>query len=134
MGPAPMQSTAGNEVLECVDFQRPPSFCRRVAAGGHFFALTGTNSSTKAEDDSATTSRGTTSMFTDESAVYYPEDLSLFGDVLDQVVQSLPPNLRTPYNRNALAINILACASTGERDPDELRRAALMDSQVNAAA
>jgi len=73
-------------------------------------------------------------MFTDECAVYYPEELSLFGRILDQVVQSLPPNLRTPYNRNALAMNILACASTGERDPAELRRAALMDSKVTAAA
>ena len=73
-------------------------------------------------------------MFTDESAVYYPEELALLGRVLDQVMQSLPPNLRTPYNRNALALNILACASTGERDPDELRRAAFMDTKVSAAA
>jgi hypothetical protein len=73
-------------------------------------------------------------MFTDESAVYYPEELALMGRILDQVVQSLPPNLRTPYNRNALAANILACASTGERDPDELRRAALMNPAVSAAA
>lgn len=73
-------------------------------------------------------------MFTDESAVYYPEELALLGRVLDQVVQSLPPNLRTPYNRNALAMNILACASTGERDPDELRRAALMEPKVSVAA
>jgi hypothetical protein len=70
----------------------------------------------------------------DESAVYYPEELSLLGEVLDQVVQSLPPNLRTPYNRTALARSILACASTGERDPDQLRRAALMNSKVNVAA
>jgi hypothetical protein len=76
----------------------------------------------------------TTSMFTDESSVYYPEELALLGRVLDQVMQSLPPNLRTPDNRNALALNILACASTGERDPDELRRAAFMDRKVSAAA
>ena len=76
----------------------------------------------------------TTSMFTDESTVYYPEELALLGRVLDQVMQSLPPNLRTPDNRNALALNILACASTGERDPDELRRAAFMDTKVSAAA
>ena len=53
---------------------------------------------------------------------------------VDEVVRSLPPNLRTPYNRAALAQNILACASTGERDPDELRRAALMEPKVSAAA
>ncbi len=73
-------------------------------------------------------------MFSDESAVYYPEDLSLFGTILDQAMQSLPADLQTPSNRTALATNILACASTGERDPDELRRAALMDSKVRAAA
>jgi len=73
-------------------------------------------------------------MSSDESAVYYPEELSLLGEVLDHVVQSLPPNLRTPYNRTALARNILACASSGERDPDELRRAALMNSKVSVAA
>ena len=69
-----------------------------------------------------------------QSAVYYPEELVLFGTILDQVVQSLPPNLRTPYNRAALAQNILACASTGERDAAELARAAFMDSKVSAAA
>jgi hypothetical protein len=42
--------------------------------------------------------------------------------------------LRTPYNRAALAQNILACASTGERDPVELARAALMDAKVSVAA
>ena len=73
-------------------------------------------------------------MFSDQCAVYYPEELSLLGSILDQVVQSLPPNLRTAYNRAALAQNILACASTGERDPDELRRAALMEPKVSAAA
>ena len=73
-------------------------------------------------------------MFSDQCAVYYPEELKLLGLILDEIVQSLPPNLRTPYNRAALAQNILACASTGERDPDELRRAALMESKVSAAA
>lgn len=68
-----------------------------------------------------------------KSAVYYPEELALFGNVLDQVVQSLPPDLRTPYNRAALARNILACASTGERDPGELRRAAL-NTKLSVAA
>lgn len=73
-------------------------------------------------------------MFTDESAVYYPEELVLLGSILDEVVQSLPLNLRTPYNRAALAQNILACAATGERNPDELRRAAFMDWKARAAA
>jgi hypothetical protein len=73
-------------------------------------------------------------MLCDESAVYYPEELSLLRQVMDQVLQSLPPNLWTPYNGTAIAKNILACASTGERDPDELRRAALTSSKVPVAA
>jgi len=73
-------------------------------------------------------------MLSNESAVYYPEELALLGKVLDQVVQSLPANLRTPYNRLAIARNILACACTGERNPDLLKRAALMDSTVAMAA
>ena len=73
-------------------------------------------------------------MLSEKSAVYYPEELMLLGRILDQVVQSLPPNLRTPSNRAALAQNILACASTGERDPERLRRAALRAPRVGAAA
>jgi hypothetical protein len=73
-------------------------------------------------------------VLSNESAVYYPEELSLLGKVLDQVVQSLPPDLRTPTNRTAIARNLLACSRTGERDPDVLRRAALMNSTVAVAA
>jgi hypothetical protein len=73
-------------------------------------------------------------MLSNEGAVYDPEELSLLGSILDQVMQSLPQNLRTPYNRAAIARNILACACIGERDPDALRRAALMDSAVPVAA
>ena len=73
-------------------------------------------------------------MLSNQGAVYDPEELSLLGRVLDQVMQSLPPNLRTPYNRAEIAKNILACACGGERDPDVLCRAALMDSTVTMAA
>jgi hypothetical protein len=69
-----------------------------------------------------------------QGAVYDPEELALLGTILDEVIESLPRNLRTPYNREALAQNILACASTGERDPAQLRLAALMDRPVSAAA
>jgi len=69
-------------------------------------------------------------MFSDRSTVYYPEELSLLGTILDQAVQSLPPDLRTPFDRAALARSMLACAATGERDPDKLRRAALMNSKA----
>ncbi len=73
-------------------------------------------------------------MLPNEGAVYGPEELLLLGSVLDQVIQSLPPNLRTPYNRTAIASNILACACIGERDPHALRRAALMGSTDAVAA
>jgi len=73
-------------------------------------------------------------MLPGECAVYYPEELALFGTILDQVMQSLPENLQTPRNRTLLAANILACAATGERDPDELRRAALTDTNIRTAA
>ena len=42
-------------------------------------------------------------MLPDQSAVYYPEELSLLGQILDQAVQSLPLSLRTPQNRAAIA-------------------------------
>ena len=73
-------------------------------------------------------------MLSNEGVVYDPEELSLLGSVLDQVMQSLPRNLRTAYNRAAIARNILACADIGERDPDTLRRAALMDPTDAVAA
>ena len=73
-------------------------------------------------------------MLPNEGAVYGPEELSLLGNVLDQVIQSLPQNLRTPYNRAAIARNILACAHGGERDAEALRRAALIDPTVSIAA
>jgi hypothetical protein len=69
-------------------------------------------------------------MLPDQNAVYYPEELSLLGQILDQAVQSLPLSMRTPQNRAAIAKNILACAATGERDPIELRLAALINLKV----
>ena len=73
-------------------------------------------------------------MLPDQSAVYYPEELSLLGQILDQAVQSLPLSMRTPQNRAAIAKNILACAATGERDQIELRLAALINLKVTVAA
>jgi hypothetical protein len=113
--------------------QMLPSFRQREARGGHFSALTATNHSTKPHTTARRYQRGSYTMLPAESAVYYPEELSMLGNVLDQVVQSLPPDLRTPYNRVALAQNVLACASTGERDPDKLRLAAL-NSKLSVAA
>jgi hypothetical protein len=84
--------------------------------------------------DHTTAKRGTTSMSSKEGAIYDPEELSLLGKVLDRVMQTLPSNLRTSYNRAEIAKNILACAYAGERDPDVLGRAALTDPTVTIAA
>jgi uncharacterized protein YecE (DUF72 family) len=69
-------------------------------------------------------------MLPDQSAVYYSEELSLLGQILDQ---ALPPSMRTPQNRAAIAKNILASAATGERDAIELRLAALINLKVTVA-
>jgi hypothetical protein len=109
-----------------------PIFRQRAARDGHFSALTGTNDSTNLKRQRDDLKGEAMSMFSDRSPVYDPEELALLGTILDQVVQLLPPDLRTPHDRAVLARNILACAATGERDPDQLRRAALLDSKVAA--
>ena len=73
-------------------------------------------------------------MLRERSVVYDPEELSLLGHVLDQVIKSLPAAMRTPYNRTEIARNMLACAATGERDPIELELAATIDLKVSTAA
>jgi hypothetical protein len=73
-------------------------------------------------------------MSSDQNIVYYPEELSLLGQVLDQVVQSLAPSMLTPSYRAAIAKNILACAAAGERDPFKLEQAALINVTVTVAA
>jgi hypothetical protein len=67
------------------------------------------------------------------SGVYYPEEISLLGHVLNQAVESLPIAMQTPANRTEIARNILACAATGERDPIELELAALTNLKITAA-
>ena len=67
-------------------------------------------------------------------AVYEPEDLSLLGKVFDELMQSLPPDLRTPRNRMTIARSLLVCCLTGERDADVLGRTALRNSKLVAAA
>ena len=70
-------------------------------------------------------------MLSNQSGVYYPEELALLGEVLDQAVEALPPNMRTSYNRVEIARNILACAATGERNPVELELAALANFKIS---
>jgi hypothetical protein len=73
-------------------------------------------------------------MLREQCVVYYPEELSLLGHVLDQALESLPANMRTPYSRTEIAKSLLACAATGERDPIKLELAATMNLKVSTAA
>jgi inactivated superfamily I helicase len=121
--------------FDSIDPARMLSTFRHPSALGDLLsASTGTNASTNLKRQRGGNQGEVKSMLLDEGAVYYPEELWLLGQVLDQVVRSLPPNLRTTYNLTALAKNMLAYASTGERDPDELRRGALMNSKLAVAA
>ena len=65
---------------------------------------------------------------------YLPEELSLFGQVLDAAVEALPPGLRTTSIRMAIARNIFKLAATGVRDPFQLQLAATMDLKITAPA
>ena len=57
--------------------------------------------------DGATTEQGRAlQMSLNGSGVYCPEELSLFGHVLNQAVKSLPTVMRTPGNRAEIARNI----------------------------
>src|SRR5260370_42398738 len=85
-------------------------FDRRATIGGLFSALKGTNGSTNFQRQRDENQGGATSMLPDQSAVYYPEELSLLGQILDQAVQSLPLRMRTPQKRPASAKNHLARA------------------------
>ena len=66
-------------------------------------------------------------MLREQSVVYDPEDLSLFGDIFDRAVASLPAAMCTPFNRAVVARSICACVAAGERDPSQLELAALMN-------
>jgi hypothetical protein len=62
-----------------------------------------------------------------EGALYQPEELALMRTVLEEAVTILPPHRRTPAMKTKLANRILACAAKGERDPIQLRIAALLE-------
>ena len=73
-------------------------------------------------------------MYEARGRVYAPEELMLFRRVFERALASLPEAMRTDEGRSRMAQNLLACAATGERDPVELRIAALADLQAAAAA
>jgi hypothetical protein len=68
-----------------------------------------------------------------EGRIYTPDELMLFRRVFEKALASLPGAMRTDGCRSRMTQNLLACAATGERDPVELRIAALADLQEAAA-
>jgi hypothetical protein len=59
--------------------------------------------------------------------VYRPEDIALMETVLDEAATILPVAKRTAAMKAKLAARILASAAKGERDPIQLRIAALLE-------
>ena len=72
-------------------------------------------------------------MYAAGDRIYAREELMLFRRVFESALVSLPVAMRTDRCRSGLARSLLACAATGERDPVELRIAALADLQAAAA-
>jgi len=128
---------AGVTNFQAIDLLTPllhePRLFLRNAGVGHFLALTPTWALTQDESGSGGVKWGAAQM-TREGAVYYPEDLSLLGDVYDQAFNSLPPKMRTALNAAEIARNLLDHSARGERDPIELELAALMNLIVPVAA
>jgi hypothetical protein len=56
---------------------------------------------------------------------YSQKELASFKAVFEDAIASLSPMMVTTCNRLQVAQSILACAANGERDPIELRLAAL---------
>ena len=65
-------------------------------------------------------------------STYGPEELSMLRRVMDEVVGTLPEALRTPVAKARIAKRLLDRAAAGERDPIELRLAALADFNDNS--
>jgi hypothetical protein len=61
------------------------------------------------------------------AAIYQPELIELMKSVLDEAATILPKTRQTPATKVKLASRILAAAARGERDPVQLRKAALLE-------
>ena len=61
------------------------------------------------------------------AAVYQPELIELMKSVLDEAATILPKTRQTSAMKVKLASRILAAAAKGERDPIQLRIAALLE-------
>jgi hypothetical protein len=72
-------------------------------------------------------------MHVNRTGIYSTEELLLFRRVFETVLGQLPAVMRTQDARSVIARNILDCAATGERDPAELRIAALSERNASAA-
>jgi hypothetical protein len=59
-------------------------------------------------------------------AVFPPELIKLMKAVLDEAAATLPQEKRTSTTMAEMASQILACAAKGERDPANLKIAALL--------
>ena len=58
--------------------------------------------------------------------VFQPDEIKLMGSALDEATIILP-EMRTAAMKAKLASRILAAAAKGERDPNKLRIAALLE-------
>lgn len=61
--------------------------------------------------------------------VYQPDEIKLMKSALDEAEIILPRAERTPTMKVKLASRILAAAAKGERDPNKLRIAALLEEE-----
>jgi len=60
-------------------------------------------------------------------AVFQPDEIKLMRSALDEAAITLPEAERTSAMKAKLASRILAAAAKGERDPNKLRIAALLE-------
>jgi hypothetical protein len=59
--------------------------------------------------------------------VFHPDEIKLIRSALDEAIFILPEIERTSAMKEKLASRILAAATKGERDPNKLRIAALLE-------
>ena len=59
-------------------------------------------------------------------AVFQPELINLMRSVLDEATATLPEGKRTSAIQAEIAMHILASAAKGERDPETLKKSALL--------
>ncbi|HWZ80072.1 MAG TPA: hypothetical protein VNX87_26280 [Candidatus Sulfotelmatobacter sp.] len=60
---------------------------------------------------------------------YQPDEIKLMRSALDEAAITLPKAERTSAMKAKLASRILAAAANGERDPNKLRIAALLEER-----